>query len=290
METVLSMAWPKNDAGAATWRLLLDGPARAAWNMAADETLLLRHAAGQCPPTLRFYSWSPPAVSLGYFQRMEAEIDLDSCRRQGIDIVRRLTGGRAVLHDSEVTYSLVVRENEPYLPCGVEASYLFFSRGIVAGLAHLGIKAQIQAPAAQGAFAGRGRFHSAACFDAPSHYELTVEGRKLVGSAQVRKEGVLLQHGSILLNFQPASVAKIMRVASDTIRERLLEELSQRATGLSDVAKKTFDFSTVAAVVASGIGEQCGIRLRQGEWAAAEIAQIHDTEPKYHSTAWNMRR
>ena len=120
--------------GAAAWRLLMDGAADGAWNMAADEAMLAEHAQGRIPPTLRFYSWKPAAISLGYFQRAEREIDLHVCASREIDVIRRLTGGRAVLHDAEVTYSLVVKESEPYIPEGITASYLFFSRGIAAGL------------------------------------------------------------------------------------------------------------------------------------------------------------
>lgn len=188
-------------AGAANWRLLFDQPSHAAWNMAADEAMLVALSNGEILPTLRFYGWNPPAVSIGYFQKLNTEIDIAACAEQGIDVVRRLTGGRAVLHEAELTYSLVVREDTPNIPTSVTESYLFFSRAIVAGLQQLGVTAQMQQPEPQ-----RRQIRSvssAACFDAPSHYEITVGGRKLVGSAQVRRDGVLLQHGSILLTLYP---------------------------------------------------------------------------------------
>ena len=114
--------------------------------MAADEAMLISCASEAGRPTLRFYGWNPPAVSIGYFQRLATEIDQDVCQKLGIDIIRRLTGGRAVLHEQELTYSLVVREDEPYVPSTVTESYRFFSRAIIAGLSRLGIAAEMKSP------------------------------------------------------------------------------------------------------------------------------------------------
>lgn len=277
--------------GAANWRPLTDKAESAAWNMAADEAMLMSHAAEETPPTLRFYAWDPAAVSLGYFQRADAEIDRDACTKMGIDVVRRLTGGRAVLHDLEVTYSLVVNEAEPYIPSGVTASYLFFSRGIAAGLAQLGIDAQMQAPGAVGASPGGRGLRSAACFDAPSYYELTVGGRKVVGSAQLRKDGVLLQHGSILLNFEPERMVNILRLSDKVERTVLLQELPQRATGLSEVKGRKVRFAEVASAVAAGIAYQCGLKLTSGERTPAEINRTQElADRKYSTEEWNLRR
>ncbi len=274
-----------------SWRLLCDGASSAAWNMAADEAMLLSHAAGDNLPTLRFYSWQPAAVSLGYFQRADAEIDRAACLKQGIGLVRRLTGGRAVLHDMEVTYSLVVREDELYIPRGVTASYLFFSGGIVAGLARLGIDAQMQAPAIVGARAPGRSIRSAACFDAPSHYELTVGGRKIVGSAQFRHNGVLLQHGSILLRFCPERMTDVMRLDVEAERAAMTSELSRRATDLSEVAGRQVEFAEVVEAVQAGIREKCGLEFVPGEWASKETVLIQELATnKYSTDEWNLRR
>jgi len=284
------MEMDKNASGAAAWRLLIDETADAAWNMAADEAMLLSLASGEALPTLRFYTWKPAAISLGYFQRADAEIDRTACARQGISVVRRLTGGRAVLHDLEVTYSLVVREGEPYIPSGVSASYLFFSRGIVAGLARLGVAAQMQTTEIEERGNAR-TIRSAACFDAPSQYEITVGGRKIVGSAQVRKDGVLLQHGSILLRFCPEQMTSIMRFDNETARTEMTAELSRRATDLSKAAGRKIEFAEAVEAMQAGIVEQCGLYLTRGVRTLTEERMLQKlARDKYGTEAWNLRR
>ena len=290
MEAGVAVGKQITDAGAAVWRLLVDEAAGAAWNMAADEALLLSHAAGETPPTLRFYAWNPSAVSLGYFQRADEEIDRAACARHGIDVVRRLTGGRAVLHEMEVTYSLVVRENAPYIPSGVTASYLYFSRGITAGLTGLGVGSQMQEPGPAGRSSGK-LSHSAACFDAPSHYEITVGGRKVVGSAQVRKNGVLLQHGSILLQFCPERMTSVMRFEDDAARMEMASELSRRATDLSEASGRPVGFDEVVNAVHLGMENQCGLKFIPGMWTGAELEKTREfANHKYCTDEWNLRR
>ncbi|MHC1758733.1 MAG: biotin/lipoate A/B protein ligase family protein [Negativicutes bacterium] len=280
----------KEVAGVADWRLLLDEAADGAWNMAADEAMLLSLSAGETLPTLRFYSWSPAAVSLGYFQRAGAEIDRVVCKRQGIDVVRRLTGGRAVLHDVEVTYSLVVSEDESYIPSGMTDSYLFFSRGIVAGLARMGIIAQVKMPEVA-VRSNAGTVRSAACFDAVSHYEITIGGRKVVGSAQVRKDGVLLQQGSILLRFFPERMASVMCFDDEAARMKMTAELSRRATDLSEVAGRKIGFDEAVEAVQAGIAEQCLLHLTRGARTLTEKRMIQElTRDKYSTEEWNLRR
>ncbi|MCL4441628.1 MAG: octanoyltransferase, partial [Firmicutes bacterium] len=137
--------------------------------MAVDEAIMLAVAGGQVPPTIRFYRWSPPAISLGYFQSLEKEVDIVACEKAGVDVVRRLTGGRAVLHQDELTYSLVAPENNEKVAGSILESYLSISRGLVRGLNALGVEAEL----AEGK--KHAEFGSAACFDAPSWYEMAVE-------------------------------------------------------------------------------------------------------------------
>jgi lipoate-protein ligase A len=271
------------------WRLLHDPPSSAAWNMAADEAMLISCGSEAGRPSLRFYSWNPPAVSVGYFQRLAAEIDQEVCQKLGIDIIRRLTGGRAVLHEQELTYSLVVREDETCIPTTVTESYRFFSRAIMAGLAGLGIAAEMKSPESQ---RGKPRTHaSAACFDAPSHYEITVAGRKLVGSAQVRRDGVLLQHGSILLSLQPERIAAVLRSAQHDCGEMLALELAEKAIGLDEVLGKPIDPVTVANAIRAGFEDQCDLRFESGLWTDSEMDYIDELiKQKYGVKAWNFRR
>jgi lipoate-protein ligase A len=185
------------EGGAAACRLILSGPGDPAWNMALDEVLFRGCLAGG-QPFLRFYGWDPPGLSLGRFQRDLSAIDLDFCRRAGIAVVRRLTGGRAVLHHRELTYSIGARFEPPFEETGVVAVYRRIAAGLAAGLALLGLDADWSARRRRPA--GR----SANCFAAVSRCELTWGGRKLVGSAQVRERGGFLQHGSILLELDAA--------------------------------------------------------------------------------------
>src|SRR5438552_1703789 len=176
-----------SDAG---WRLLLDPPAEGAWNMAVDEVLLAGVAVGSAPPTLRFYAWTPACLSLGYFQPFSV-VNVEGCRGLGIDVVRRPTGGRAILHDRELTYSVTLPASVLGHDAGIVPSYHRLSLALQAGLQDLGVPATL-APLESGpAVVDQGPV----CFDRPSAHEILLGGRKLVGSAQVRRSGALLQHG-----------------------------------------------------------------------------------------------
>ena len=274
---------------AANWRLLCDQPAPAAWNMAADEAMLIALSEGKISPSLRFYGWDPPAVSIGYFQKLNMEIDVAACAENEIEVVRRLTGGRAVLHEAELTYSLVVREDAPGIPTSVTESYLYFSRAIVAGLQQLGVTAQMQQPEPQHRLVRP--MSSAACFDAPSHYEITVDGRKLVGSAQIRRDGVLLQHGSVLLKLYPEHQAMVMKSAHSAAGRNLADALSERATGLFDILGRQIDYAVMVTAFRSGFEAECGLVLEDGCRTEEEQATIRVlAENKYSSETWNFLR
>src|SRR6202022_3122798 len=170
---------PSSASMSDAWRLLVDAPAGGAWNMAVDEVLLDGVAAGAAGPTLRFYGWRPACLSLGYFQPFDV-VDLDACRALGIDIVRRPTGGRAILHDRELTYSVALPASVLGSDGGVLPSYYRLSLALQEGLRLLGVPATLAPESA----AGGSPEHGPACFDRPSAHEILVEGRKLVGGAQ----------------------------------------------------------------------------------------------------------
>lgn len=222
--------------------------------MQRDLEILEEVASGAAPPTLRLYSWSPPALSLGRFQRVERVADVEACRRLGIDIVRRPTGGRAVLHDRELTYSLVIPDRRDLIPAGVVPAYCFISGALVRAFANLGIAAELSPENARGA-----GFSPGSCFDTPSAYELKVKGKKVVGSAQMRRNGVLLQHGAILLELQPGLYRRILCFQTGQ-EEVYLEALCRGAAGLLDLGY-TINRDELAAAVAEGIA-----RLFDVEW------------------------
>lgn len=272
------------------WRIINSGLADAPTNMAIDEAILLAHSAGKVPPTLRFYGWQPAAVSLGYFQRALSEIDIERCKECKIAVVRRLTGGRAVLHDAELTYSIVVREDYPLIPPTITASYRYFSKGLLAGLEALGIEAHMTVPV--GTYGQKKKQPtSAACFDAPAHFEVTVEGRKLVGSAQVRKQGVILQHGSVLLRFCAEEFVELLRLPSVEKREQTAQMLKNRATSITDVLGRPVTWQEVYRPMPEAFASALGIQLVNAELTEEEqLVSKELASTKYSQDSWNMLR
>ena len=268
------------------WRLIRDGRRSPSWNMAVDEAIMKAHSKGMVPPTLRLYGWNPPAVSIGHFQSLEREVDLDACRRMGIGWVRRPTGGRAVLHEHEVTYSVVV--SEELLPGGVLETYCILSRGIVHGLRSLGLEVEM----AQGPFHEKARNDaSSACFDAPSWYEVMCGGKKIVGSAQTRRDGVILQHGSVVIRLDPERTISALRFASEETRRAAIERLNARATGIGQILNRPVGYGEVCAAIVRGFEEGLGIEFEEGELTPAEETEGRLLETsKYDSDAWNRRR
>lgn len=267
------------------WRLLDTGVADGPSNMAIDEAILQQHRAGNAPPTVRFYGWDPPTISLGYAQSVEKEIDLGALRERGLGLVRRLTGGRAVLHDREVTYSVVVREDHPLVEGGVLPSYLRIARVLARGLKSLGAEVEIASGKKS-----TGEHSSAACFDAPSWYEITVEGRKLIGSAQTRKGGALLQHGSIVLKQNIEDLFAVLKFSSPERRQKLKEKFSRQACGLEEILGRPVAPVEVKEVIIKAFAEIYDIQLVPGELTPEEKILAAELRQKYASEEWNRRR
>ncbi|MBE0467561.1 MAG: lipoate--protein ligase family protein [Candidatus Desulforudis sp.] len=225
--------------------------------MAVDEALMINQGRGDTPPTLRFYAWDPPAVSIGYFQNMQQEIDVDACTAQGISTVRRFTGGRAILHDREVTYSLAARPDNPLVAGTVLESYLKISRCLIAGLAELGITAELSTADVR-------QHKSTACFDTPSRYELVIDGRKLIGSAQARKHICVLQHGSIPLEIDPGKLFAVIRFADEQERKRYRDRFLARAISLNEAGNQPYSYDEVVQALCRGFARVCGIDLKAG--------------------------
>jgi lipoate-protein ligase A len=263
----------------ATWRLLIETtPRTGAWNMAIDEAIMEAVAVGSAPPTLRLYQWQPPCVSLGKRQPLSG-IDIARCREDGVDIVRRSTGGLAILHTDELTYSIVTSPDDPRAAGAVLDSYRKLSQGLVAGLRLLDVPAEMQPVNLDGA----SHYASAACFEAPSAYEITAGGRKLMGSAQTRPHGKLLQHGSLPLYGDITRLIEYLTFADDAERLALREHLRQRATTLREVLGREVSFEQAAKALAQGFHDALALDLEPGglrddELAAAErLAQAKAT-------------
>jgi len=267
------------------WRLIVDGEADGFANMALDEAILEAQIAGIVPPTLRFYRWKPACLSIGYFQRAAREVDEAGCRRLGVDWVRRPTGGRAILHDRELTYSVVAREDDPLVSGSVRESYRKISTALLAGLRRLGLPAEMAPVEVRGQGLG-----SAACFDAPSDYEVTIHGRKAIGSAQVRRSGTLLQHGAILLDVDIARQAGVLCPPPGMTPEELAERLAPRLISLGEALAREVSPEELAGALRVGFEQAWGIRLSEGELAPEERERWPALREKYASDAWNRRR
>lgn len=263
------------------WRLLLSPPASGYHNMAMDEALLLSLQQGSGLPTLRFYSWQPPCLSVGYFQSVREEVDLEYLRKQGLDMVRRPTGGGAVLHDREVTYSLVAREEDPLLSGNILESYRKVSLGILAGLRRLGAEVEMAPPLRHQAP------RSGACFDEPAAYEILFWGRKLVGSAQVRRSGFILQQGSILLDFDAEGFLPILKPRGNRSREGLLERVATLKEALGEMPP----WDELVRSLAYGFAQALGLELERGNLSPEEESLAQKLEAgKYRRLDWNLKR
>ena len=273
-----------------TWRVIFDKSYSAADNMAIDEAIWESHAANLVPPTIRFYGWSPAAVSVGYFQRIYSEVNVDLCRNKGISIVRRITGGRAVLHDRELTYSLVAREDTKSLPPNLMGSYRLISQGLIAGLKEVGVEAEMTIPTANRDNLGK-MPRNGACFDAPSFYEITVDGKKLIGSAQVRREATLLQHGSLLIGFSPHDLVSLLMFKDEEDAKRCEKTLIDKATSVEDIKGYVPEKKILMAALANGLTEVLGIELDDSGLTAHEKKRAQElAKQKFGNDEWNCRR
>ena len=286
------------------WRLLRTGHKSGAWNMAVDEAIMVHVARKAVPPTFRLYGWAPPALSLGRLQSFERDINPDGCRRLGVDVVRRPTGGRAVLHDNEVTYSFIISEDDPMLPSDLRDSFYLATEGIVKGLAFLGIEAEIRGRQGGGSLADAyrselrtrpgadGSVQSGACFDSPSWYEVVAADKKLVGSAQARLSGVFLQHGSILITMDTDKMCQVLKFDDPADRERAQAQLLDKATSIEAILRRAVSFREVEEAVIAGIREHIKpIELVEGELLLEELSCAEDLmSQKYAADSWTKRR
>jgi lipoyl(octanoyl) transferase len=277
------------------WRFIHTGNCSPAENMAIDEAILTEVSEGKSAPTVRFYGWNPPTLSIGYFQKAIQEINMEQVAKEGLGFVRRPTGGRAVLHDKELTYSMIVREDYPGIPSSVTEAYRVLSEGLLLGFRKLGLDAQMVQLATEEDQKQYATLGSAACFDSPSWYELVVEGRKVAGSAQVRHKGVVLQHGSILLDMDTEQLFRCLNFSSERIAERMKNSFKNKAVAINDLQRSLerdlVSLAEVEAAFKAGIAEGLGVILVDGALSDRErelAAQL--VKDKYASDEWNLRR
>lgn len=278
----------------ATWRVIIeDAPRSGAGNMAVDQALAEACAAGEAAPTLRFYRWNPPAVSLGRHQPA-AEIDFEAAAARGYDVVRRTTGGRAILHVDELTYSVAAPKDEQRVRGGVMDAYLRLSNALLAGLQNVGLMAN-----KAGGDVRAGKEVSAACFEAPSAYEITAGGRKLLGSAQSRRAGYVLQHGSLPLMGNIARLIDVLNLPPhelDALRTQLrdraqtLEQAMTLVNG-SPPPDTMLQFESVAKGLCHGFETILNITLEPGTLTPGETRRTAELiREKYADAEWTHSR
>ncbi|USG68443.1 lipoate--protein ligase family protein [Brevibacillus ruminantium] len=262
-----------------------------AMNMAVDEAILQLHSEGKTPPTVRFYTWNPATLSIGYFQKASKEIDLELVQEKGIGFVRRATGGRAVLHDQELTYSVVVSESHPKMPSSVTEAYKVISLGLLHGFQNLGLQAEMVSLASEEEKEKYSSPGSSACFDSPSWYELVVEGKKVAGSAQTRQKGVILQHGSILLDMDVELLFSLLTFSSDRLKERMMDSFRKKAVTINEVSNRPIRLPEAMTAFRQGFQEGLGIELLDSELTAEELALAQElAATRYSTDEWNLRR
>jgi lipoate---protein ligase len=237
-------------------RILETGYNTAALNMAIDEALM--ESIDQVP-VLRIYGWRPPAVSIGYFQSIKEEVDLKKCNEMGIDVVRRLTGGGAVLHEFELTYSFITKQ----YPRNIMESYRWICEAIVISINRLGFDASF----------------------VPLN-DIVVKGKKVSGSAQTRRNGVLLQHGTLLLAVDVDKMFCVLKVPSEKLRDKIIKDVKERVTSL---AGTTFD--DMALSLKTSFATTFDAKLLPDTLSTEEISRARWlAERKFSSKEWNLRR
>ncbi|MDM5334479.1 biotin/lipoate A/B protein ligase family protein [Ureibacillus composti] len=273
------------------WYFINSGPCRPSYNMALDEALLDFHSNGEIPPVIRFYEWNPATLSIGYFQRAEKDINLQAIRDQQLGFVRRPTGGRAVFHDSELTYSIIVSEQYPDMPVTVTEAYRVLSEGLLEGFKNLGLNAYFSVPDTAEKKQDLKNPKSAVCFDAPSWYELVVEEKKVAGSAQTRQKGVILQHGAILLDLDEDKLLSLFNFSSDAVRERMKKRLPDKAVAINDLTDRHITIEECVKAFKAGFEKALEIELVPYELTEKQKQYVESLEEKkYLTDEWNFRK
>jgi len=261
------------------WRFIDTGIDNGYMNMAIDEAILEAHLHGRCPQTLRVYGWDPPALSLGYFQDMETEIEIERCGELGVDVVRRLTGGRAVFHDDELTYSVVVSGGGDF-PTTLAESYGLLNEGLIAAYSMLGVEVRMAANPQEPS--------SAACFSSAGPADLTWRGRKVCGSAQFRRDGVLLQHGSLPITSDVQAFFSLLKFSSDAARDRAQADYGQTTASLREVSGNGMGWQELKEALIEGFQTALGIRLYEGRLSPEERGLARElAEKKYKAFGWS---
>ena len=267
-----------------TWRLIITPPARGAWNMALDEAILEHVGYGDSAATLRLYAWEPACLSLGHAQPF-ADVDVTRLQERGWEVVRRATGGRAILHTDEITYSVIAPNDEPRVAGTVLESYNRLAQALLLAVKELELPVEVKE--------GRvtdGSIPNPVCFEVPSTYEITVTGKKLIGSAQARKKEGVLQHGSLPLAGNLTRICQTLVFESEAARESASKRLLERATTVESALGRQVSWETAAQAFVHAFETQLGLSLIKGELSESELKRTEElVKEKYAHPSWTER-
>ncbi len=249
------------------WRLIKIIEDCGAKQMAIDEAMLVARSKGLVPNTLRFFTWKPSAITLGFFQNLDQEINIDKAKAMNVDIVRRYSGGGAVFHQDELTYSLVVSEKD--VQKNIFDSYKYLCQGVISGLDYLGLKAEFK----------------------PVN-DILLDGKKISGNAQTRKHGVILQHGTILLSLDVERMFSLLKVPDEKMKGKAIANVKERVTSLkNEFPNKKFNLNKLEEIFSLGFSKTLGINLNKGNLIAEENKLIQELYlNKYLSKDWNYKQ
>jgi lipoate-protein ligase A len=266
------------------WRLLYSPPARGAWNMAVDEAILEHIGRRESIPTLRLYAWQPACLSLGYAQPF-ADVDVARLKERGWEVVRRPTGGRAILHTDELTYSVIAPADEPRVAGSVLESYNRLAGALLEAVSILGLPVELKAE--------EGSNHETpnpVCFEVPSAYEITVNGKKLIGSAQARRREGVLQHGSLPLTGNLTRITEALTFADDAARLEAATRLLGRATTVESVLGGPAPWDEAARAIARAFELKFSLEFVDGGLTESEKERAEElVREKYDHPDWMAR-
>jgi lipoate-protein ligase A len=290
-----------------SWRCVVDAPKDAFTNMALDEAMLLHCIEGKSPPTLRFYQWERPCISFGYAVDAEAELNLPLCREHRVPVVRRITGGGVVFHKCDITYAVVFpddfaggKRQGPGKKLSVLDSYRLINRPLAEGFKQLGVVTSLLDRKAGGS--SRSQQQQNVCFSNPTIYDILHDGRKLAGSAQRRKKGWVLHHGSILYSSDFVKMCPLVGAcdaessgsspgAETEMVSSMDNPMARTAVCLEEVLGARAERNRVVAVLSESFARALGIKTRRSPLTPSEKEMAaHLRKHKYATEDWNLRR
>jgi lipoate-protein ligase A len=266
------------------WRLFVDPAYDGATNMAIDEALLRQIGARRSNPAVRVFRWEPACLSLGVGQSAK-DADRDLIQRHGWHIVRRLTGGRAILHTDEITYTVALPNDHPLVAGTIVESYQRISKGLLRALEHLGMYAQAEPQALDAP-----KLTGPVCFEVPSNYEIAVDGKKMLGSAQVRKHSGMLQHGSLPLTGDLSRICDSLVFANESERTTSKERVLKRAITLHDALGRNVAWDEAAGAIVQAFEEVFMVDLLPADLTSEEQLLADELRStRYATEEWTVR-